>query len=270
VVAVNSSSSYNVLQCTYPFNNGTVQRDPEWCCRSATDYDNCCNNSTLVFNDTQEIGLFLTPGSTQALNAAEPYVLASDCTANNTSNTTSADAALTSASCPADHTAVVGGALGGVLGAALIGALAVIAFLLRSRKGLKSQVTSTTMQRDDALKQVSDEKALLAQMHQQQEAQQAQFAPNPMMAYQQSGAFGQGVPPAPGYGNSHIYGQYSDSTSNVNSVTSPVSLPPAEMSAVKFAEIDGHAAPMELSVEEVQPTPLGSAHGGSVKSKGSS
>ncbi|ETN45765.1 uncharacterized protein HMPREF1541_09598 [Cyphellophora europaea CBS 101466] len=280
--SVNTSSSFNVLQCTFPFSNGTEQRDPQWCCRSATDYDNCCSDPTLTFNDTQNIGIFLTPGSTKAINPADAYIPAADCASTNTS---SSNTTAEQPSCPADHTAAVGGAVGGVLGAALLGALATIFLLLRNRKALRGQVTAVGAQRDDALKQVSDEKSVLAQLQaqqQQQQQQQQRFSAGgmgqgqgqgPMMGYQQSGAFdhgqmgqGQGQPPAPGYGNGHIYNQYSENGSFAG--TSPMGPPPpAEMSATKYAEMDGSGTPMELSVQEVQPTPEASRSGGSLGSK---
>lgn len=275
LLAVNASSSFNVLQCTYPFSNDSISRDPQWCCRSATDYDNCCSDPDLTFNDTQNIGLFLTPGSTEAMNPAEDYVLASDCTTNSSSAANS-----TASACPADNSAAVGGAVGGVLGALLLGAVAAAILLLRGRKTLKAQVQSTTMQRDDALRQVSDEKALMTQLRQQQDAHQAHFAAAgpggagtpAMYGYQQSGALGYGQSPVPGYSEEHIYGQYTDSgsLSMQGGVRSPMGPLPAEMaSAVKVAEMDGNTYPTGVGVQEVKPTPEASARGGSVMSKSS-
>lgn len=137
LVSVGNQYSWNVLQC----------EPGKFCCRAASDTENCCNNNASMIS-TSHIGNLLLPGSTAAINTTFNFTVEAPAVANSSesSNATCSDSISNSNNtsiCPANNSAAVGGAVGGVLGAALIGALIALAFALRSRKHCKSDLTST-------------------------------------------------------------------------------------------------------------------------------
>lgn len=123
--------SWNVLQC----NRGV------FCCREASDTENCCSNSSALV--TSDIGTLLVAATATTTASAATGTTTTTSAAGNvqdgdgatsTQTLPSSSSAPSSKACPKDNTVVVGGAVGGVLGAALLASLGTLAFVVKRRK----------------------------------------------------------------------------------------------------------------------------------------
>ncbi|PHH88464.1 hypothetical protein CDD83_7501 [Cordyceps sp. RAO-2017] len=107
-------NSYNVLQC----NAGS-----KFCCRKATDSENCCGNESAAISvNVGQLRLSTKTTTTTVGAGATATVTPASCEAASSNKSQTGQ-------CPKDNSAVVGGAVGGVLGVALLaslGALAVV------------------------------------------------------------------------------------------------------------------------------------------------
>lgn len=158
---VGNEYSWSVLQCS----------PGQFCCRAASDNDNCCSNNASMIS-TSHIGNLLLPGSTAAVNTT--YNVTTEApAAESGSPSSNSSSAFDASLCPTDNTALVGGTLGGILGAALIGALLALAFALRSRKQTRAELTGTraaltTMETQTAEVEESFQKQLESQQRRMQ------------------------------------------------------------------------------------------------------
>jgi len=179
-----SGYSWNVLQCDA--NNGT------FCCRAASDENNCCTTEAHIFTADNTIGQLLLPGT--------------DAVVNTTYSTIEPKSS-------SDHSGIVGGVVGGVLGALLLATLLALFMVLRSRKSLRNNYSSLQQEHDTALQHNSNEKsALQAELeqhranYQQYQAQAPIYSPPQQQHYpayyQASPALPMATPPMEhGYAN---------------------------------------------------------------------
>jgi hypothetical protein len=179
--------------------------------RAADDDSDCCLNDDAVIQSTPDNGgTVLLPGTLQPLVTTETYIPFNESSATTTSNATTNCSLPISSPTPSGelystNPAVIGGAVGGVLGALLLACILIIFVLLRKRRRLHSDLTSTRNDLDSARQhsRSANEKAALLQQsftelqHQHQAQQQAQQFGNGL--YPPSQAFG-GSAGAFGYG----------------------------------------------------------------------
>lgn len=190
--------SWSVLQC----------EPGKFCCRAASDTDNCCNNNQSIIS-TSHIGSLLLPGSTTLINttyntttgsASSSSVSSSEnstCSTNSSNTPLSSNSALIDRSqCPADKSATVGGAVGGVLGAALVGAIVALIFSLRSRKQTQNDLLAARTTLTTTETQAAEEKANHQKQLEDQQRHIYSMPPNyPAAFYPQSKAYPFRPPP---------------------------------------------------------------------------
>lgn len=107
-------SVWNVLQC---------DKGDSFCCRAATDSENCCDSATRL-----DIGTLVIPTSTATVHISGSVTATAD-----VEQVTATETRYVASDCPKDNTAVVGGAVGGAMGAALLASLGVIAVMWRRK-----------------------------------------------------------------------------------------------------------------------------------------
>lgn len=198
LVLVGNQYSWSVLQC----------EPGKFCCRAASDTENCCNNNQSIIS-TSHIGSLLLPGSTAAVNTTfnatadaptTTNVSSSDnstCASTPSNVSSSTNATLIDRSqCPADKSATVGGAVGGILGAALIGAIVALVFALRGRKQAQNDlhVTQATLTATET--QAAEEKAHHQKQLEEQQRYVQTMPPNyPSVHHAHSGGYPARPPP---------------------------------------------------------------------------
>lgn len=167
-----------------------MQCEPgKFCCRAASDTENCCDNNQTIIS-TSHIGSLLLPGSTQLINTTYNSTnevsgtANASCASNSTSSSNSSNSSLIDkALCPADNAATVGGAVGGVLGAALIGALIALAFALRGRKRAQNDLRTTQTTLTATETQAAEEKANHQKQLEDQQRHMQTMPPNYVNGY---------------------------------------------------------------------------------------